>query len=594
VLSIFLILGLDVKGKSTGQLNQVLTGEGKSITLALTATLYALLNVNINVICFSEYLTYKDDTQFDKFFKSLRVDHLIKYSTILKLVESMFLSALPNFREQVLSFLKGQSVTAFTAKTEQDILLIDEVDVFFGPDFYGQLFSPARTIKSSDATHLCRFMWENRSEIIEKSQDEAVDWILEGCSESVHGLLKEYPRLMPLLKIFLIECQISLRANFRVNGVCGCDVVCQDDRIGYLDRRIGSVNYAIVGPNYMFAHYFYHEKVAASGSLKISEKSLCENSYISFTCGHVLYSELPNFFRLIHGVSGTLSGFSEGEKQILMNYGFTRSSFIPSTFEKKTLEDDSDLRTSVWIGDKNMEYFDKIKSSIVKMVKKHRATLVFFDTIEELEWFRIELEKKPIKLPNFQAPEVLSENLTTAQRDGVISRAIRTSKVTLSTKVYMRGTDFKCRDTQLSSNGGVHVIVTFYPETYSDHIQVQGRTCRQSDPGSFQLVLFADHLVAKNLLRTRKEGGKDIPDVDEPLECFPVEKEEFKRWDMFLGNKRNALAENRTVSMKNKLETNKPRHDKSLQMSRLMPLDGAAEDGPNIREAAELLRQLNL
>jgi hypothetical protein len=108
------------------------------------------------------------------------------------------------------------------------------------------------------------------------------------------------------------------------------------------------------------------------------------------------------------------------------------------------------------------------------------------------------------------------------------------------------------------------------------------------------MILFADDLVEKNLLRTRREGGKYIPDIDEPVELYPEEKEEHKRWEIFLSNKRNALAENRAVSMKEKLDKNKPMHDKSLEMSRLMSLDGAAKDGPNIREAADILLQLNV
>jgi hypothetical protein len=45
------------------------------------------------------------------------------------------------------------------------------------------------------------------------------------------------------------------------------------------------------------------------------------------------------------------------------------------------------------------------------------------------------------------------------------------------------GADFVCRDNALVEAGGVHLILTFYPEDESEYTQLLGRTCRQNDPG---------------------------------------------------------------------------------------------------------------
>jgi preprotein translocase subunit SecA len=43
--------------------------------------------------------------------------------------------------------------------------------------------------------------------------------------------------------------------------------------------------------------------------------------------------------------------------------------------------------------------------------------------------------------------------------------------------------------------GGVHIIMTFMPEDDSENKQIEGRTCRQDDPGSARKILFAlDHI----------------------------------------------------------------------------------------------------
>ena len=42
--------------------------------------------------------------------------------------------------------------------------------------------------------------------------------------------------------------------------------------------------------------------------------------------------------------------------------------------------------------------------------------------------------------------------------------------------------------------GGVHVIMTFLPDDDSENKQIEGRTCRQDNPGSARKILFAEDL----------------------------------------------------------------------------------------------------
>jgi preprotein translocase subunit SecA len=61
--------------------------------------------------------------------------------------------------------------------------------------------------------------------------------------------------------------------------------------------------------------------------------------------------------------------------------------------------------------------------------------------------------------------------------------------VSFCTRGYGRGTDFICNDKIVEKEGGVHVILTFYPEDYSELIQIMGRTARQTNEGSFVMVI---------------------------------------------------------------------------------------------------------
>ena len=87
------------------------------------------------------------------------------------------------------------------------------------------------------------------------------------------------------------------------------------------------------------------------------------------------------------------------------------------------------------------------------------------------------------------------------------------------TRAYGRGTDFVCRDQGLVHNGGVHVIITFLPDDESERIQIEGRTCRQDDPGSSRKILFAKDL----------EGQLGIKNIENVFMASGI-----KNWDDFL------------------------------------------------------------
>ena len=61
---------------------QIPTGEGKSIALGGGSALLALMGINVRCICYSDYLSQRDWRAFRDVFDALKVDQLIKYSTI--------------------------------------------------------------------------------------------------------------------------------------------------------------------------------------------------------------------------------------------------------------------------------------------------------------------------------------------------------------------------------------------------------------------------------------------------------------------------------------------------------------------------------
>merc|ERR1712166_544047 len=56
------------------------------------------------------------------------------------------------------------------------------------------------------------------------------------------------------------------------------------------------------------------------------------------------------------------------------------------------------------------------------------------------------------------------------------------------------GLDFICYDKKVQANGGVHVIQAFLADSLSEEIQIKGRTARQAQKGSYQMVMYLEDL----------------------------------------------------------------------------------------------------
>ena len=202
-------------------------------------------------------------------------------------------------------------------------------------------------------------------------------------------------------------------------------------------------------------------------------------------CGTLSYSQIPTFYDYCLGMTGTLECLTLEQNQMLKDYGFHQRTFLPSTFNKKALnalQDKQHAHTLVVHGSYD-EWFMTILDDITRELTKGKAILLVFADGVKLKRFSAAIHKTSPNLPQYTPPLELSDELSNDERASVVMQAIRRYKITLITRSYGRGTDFVCRDQGLVKNGGVHIIVTFFPEDESEHKQLMGRTCRQDDPG---------------------------------------------------------------------------------------------------------------
>jgi hypothetical protein len=84
--------------------------------------------------------------------------------------------------------------------------------------------------------------------------------------------------------------------------------------------------------------------------------------------------------------------------------------------------------------------------------------------------------------------------LNEEERANAVFRATAVGSITLCSRAFGLGVDFRCFDSRIQKLGGLHVMQTFLSEDVSEEVQIQGRTARQGENGSYELILNASHL----------------------------------------------------------------------------------------------------
>jgi len=103
VLGLFRLLGIDqptslyssfmsfmTGPKAQNHLIQILTGQGKSIVLAVLSIFLALSKFQVDTVCYSKYLTQRDYDAFKQLFVVFGIDADIRYKTFSELSRDIF------------------------------------------------------------------------------------------------------------------------------------------------------------------------------------------------------------------------------------------------------------------------------------------------------------------------------------------------------------------------------------------------------------------------------------------------------------------------------------------------------------------------
>mmetsp|Transcript_643 Transcript_643/g.1274 ORF Transcript_643/g.1274 Transcript_643/m.1274 type:complete len:2485 (-) Transcript_643:1939-9393(-) len=431
VLTLLYMFGCGKGSQSSldSQLMQIRTGEGKLMILGAASVMFALLGFHVRTVCYSEYLSSRDFRLFEEVFQRFGLLDKVKYSKITRFAEDSTASK-GNIRDLTESLLRGKLIpaefgslaidckkkdakkaqvrrgrskspkagnkkkqktmpalnlndekhlgkkngTALDIAKDQnpsvnrEILLVDEVDVFFGSEFYGRTYNQVVEFNEPEVATILKRIWDAHNKGSHRLRLNDIK------------AMSEYKRLLGKMASFgfLVDNEISLMLNQvkRVDDV-PYFLDSENDRIGY--KVMDSISFDVT---YGYATIFAYLKEA--DNLKDRAVALSRALIMPVSCGQFSYANISPV--RILGVSGTLQAIGQHEKDILNTYGLNKFIYVPSVYGDSNFHFDK-AGDGIYFESNKSNFYHKISAEIMSVKKSKRAVIVFFRDRKRLNDF---------------------------------------------------------------------------------------------------------------------------------------------------------------------------------------------------------------
>ena len=466
---------LDNNSQIRDHLVELQSGEGKSVTLAATNLVLAIMNRVARHGCYSDYLTQRDFADFKGMFDFTGQAERIQYGTLDQIVEGVINSTC-DLRQAVKNLLEGKPVPIATdTSIQRRTLVTDEVDVLFNENFFGSLYQPFFTWHNPEVKALLDSIWQQRH------ANPSVNTIKT--SRAYRVCLSTHQELAFLVEAALPSLLSDLKAYTPEQGH---EYVVRDNKIMYRYQD-GLVDNMAQGYKTLWA--YYHQQSIGG----LSKAALEGYLGLRVNCGAFSYADQTLMrsdagFSTIIGATGTLSELTQVEHEIICDhFGIRQETYIPSVYGNSQLAFNTGTDFTVI---EDAFYYQHLEAMIKQKLgsgSRARAVLVFFDSEVELRAF---LDASVMRTLRSQVNIIAeSDKSSVAERNAKIRAAMRQGAITFTTKRFARGTDFMCMDQRVIRNDGVAGISAFYPEEKSLEVQLLRRMARQGQPGSANFVL---------------------------------------------------------------------------------------------------------
>ncbi len=454
-----------------GNIAEMKTGEGKTLTETMPAYLNALTGKGVHIVTVNEFLSARDSEWMGNVFRFLGLTvglNLRDLSAEDKRAAYDCDIMYTTNNELGFDYLRDNMVVKKENRVQGrlNFCIVDEVDSI--------LIDEARTpLIISGGVTVTNNLYRDADSFV-KSLEENKDYIMDEKTKSINlsdeGTAKAEAKFK-LKNLYDIDntalvhhIQQSLRANYFMHR--DVDYVVQDDEIVIVDQFTGRL---------MKGRAFsegLHQAIEAKEGVTIEQETK--------TLATITFQNLFRMYDKLSGMTGTAKTEEEEFRNIYNMYVIS----IP-TNKPVIREDAVDL---LYPGKEGK--YRAIVNEIEKRHKLGQPILVGTIAIETSELISKMLTKK--KIPH----EVLNAK-NNAREAEIIAKAGAKGAVTIATNMAGRGTDIKLGE-GVKELGGLCVIGTERHESRRIDNQLRGRSGRQGDPGFTQFYLsFEDDLMVR-------------------------------------------------------------------------------------------------
>ena len=454
-----------------GNIAEMKTGEGKTLTCVMPAYLNALTEKGVHVVTVNEYLATRDAEWMGQIYRflGLTVAVNLREMSSKEKKEAYNCDILYSTNNELgFDYLRDNMVVNAEDRVQRPLhfAIIDEVDSVLIDEARTPLIISGGVMKSAnlykDADRFVKTLRENEDYTIdEKTKD--ITLTDQGTEKG-----EKYFRIANLYDIehsaLVHHVNQALKANYTMHN--DVDYVVQEGKVVIVDQFTGRLM-----PGRAFSDGL-HQAIEAKENVEIEEETK--------TLATITFQ---NYFRMYEKLSG-MTGTAKTEEEEFRNIYNMYVIEIPTNLPVIRV-DAADLIYST-----KEEKYKAIIAEIKRRHEKGQPVLVGTIAIETNELLSSMLKKAHIK------HEILNAK-NHAREAEIIAKAGEKGSVTIATNMAGRGTDIKLGE-GVKELGGLCVIGTERHESRRIDNQLRGRSGRQPQPAKTQFfVSFEDELMVR-------------------------------------------------------------------------------------------------
>ena len=454
-----------------GNIAEMKTGEGKTLTSVLPAYLNALTGEGVHIITVNEYLATRDAAWMGKIheFLGLTVGVNTRDLTPKEKQEAYNCDILYSTNNEIgFDYLRDNMVVHKEDRVQRKLnfAIIDEVDSVLIDEARTPLIISGGEMRSAnlyiDADHFAKSLKEEKDYIYDE-KTKSVNLTDSGSekAEKTFNISNLYEIENAGLLHYINQ---ALRANYSMKR--DVDYVVQDNEVVIVDQFTGRL---MKGRAYSDG---LHQAIEAKEGVTINQETK--------TLATITFQNLFRMYKKLSGIPGTAKTEEEESTNIYNMYVIE----IPTN--KPVIRIDA---PDLVYATKEAKY-KAIISFVKERYEKGQPVLIGTIAIETSELISNLL--KQAKIPH----EVLNAK-NHAREAEIISKIGLNKSVTIATNMAGRGTDIKLSD-EIRNLGGLCVVGTERHESRRIDNQLRGRSGRQGDPGYTQFfVSMKDDLMVR-------------------------------------------------------------------------------------------------